>query len=147
MIHAPTKRNLKGTEPIIEAVNQLKASGLSFDFQLIEGMDHQETMKLIAAADIVIDQLRIGSYGFLSSEAMALGKPVICYIREDLKTKYPADLPIVYANPDNITTVLRDLMNHPNRWKDLGLRGRTYVQNHHETQKVIKQYIDIYRRL
>lgn len=147
IVHAPTKRNLKGTEPIIEAVNQLKASGISFDFKLIEGMDHLETMKLIAGADIVIDQLRIGSHGYLSSEAMALGKPVICYIREDLKSKYPIDLPIVYANPDNITTVLRDLINHPNQWRDLGLRGRTYIQNHHETRKVINHYLDIYNKL
>ncbi|WP_234028596.1 glycosyltransferase family 4 protein [Lentibacillus sp. Marseille-P4043] len=147
VVHAPTKRNLKGTESIIEAVNQLKDSGLSFDFKLIEGMNHQETMNLLAAADIVIDQLQIGSYGYLSSEAMALGKPVICYIREDLKAKYPKELPIVHANPDTITTVLRDLINHPNQWKNLGVRGRTYVYNYHRTQKVINQYVDIYRKL
>lgn len=147
VVHAPTKRNLKGTEFIIEAVNQLKKSNLSFDFKLIEGMDHQETMKLLSAADIVIDQLRIGSYGYLSSEAMALGKPVICYIREDLKSKYPAELPIIHANPDTITTVLQDVINHPNQWNNLGLRGRTYVQNHHQTQKVINQYLDIYKAL
>ncbi len=147
VVHAPTKRNLKGTESIIEAVNQLKNTDLSFDFKLIEGMDHQETMKLLSAADIVIDQLRIGSYGYLSSEAMALGKPVICYIREDLKEKYPPELPIVHANPDTITTVLRNLINHPNQWNNIGVRGRTYVQNHHHTQKIINQYLDIYKKL
>ncbi|MGY0694388.1 glycosyltransferase family 4 protein [Virgibacillus sp. FSP13] len=147
VVHAPTKRNLKGTESIIEAVNQLQNSGLSFDFKLIEGLDHQETMELLSAADIVIDQLRIGSYGYLSSEAMALGKPVICYIREDLKAKYPEELPIVHANPDTITTVLRDLINHPNQWKNLGVKGRTYVENHHHTQKVINQYLEIYSKL
>ncbi|WP_233880808.1 glycosyltransferase family protein [Virgibacillus halodenitrificans] len=147
VVHAPTKRNLKGTESIIEAVNQLKASNLPFDFKLIEGMDHQETMKLLSAADIVIDQLRIGSHGYLSSEAMALGKPVICYIRDDLKAKYPADLPIVHATPDNIRVVLHDLINHPNQWRDLGLRGRSYIQKYHEPRKVIHQYLNIYRKL
>lgn len=147
VVHAPSNRNLKGTEAIIEAVNQLKSANLSFDFQLIEGMEHQETMKLLSTADIAIDQLRIGAYGYLSSEAMAFGKPVICYIREDLKTKYPKELPIVHANPDTITTVLQDVINDPNQWRDLGLQGRNYVQNHHDAQKVTNQYLDIYKNL
>ena len=147
VVHAPTKRNLKGTEAIIEAVKQLKSNNFSFDFRLIEGMNHQQTMEQLAAADIVIDQLRIGSYGYLSSEAMAFGKPVICYIREDLKAKYPKELPIIHANPDTITTVLGELIIHPERWRDLGLRGRAYVQQYHHTQKVMDQYLSIYDQL
>ncbi|GGB49079.1 glycosyltransferase family 1 protein [Virgibacillus dakarensis] len=147
IVHAPTKRDLKGTEFILEAVKQLKNSGVSLEFKLIEGMDHQETMKLLAKADIVIDQLRIGSYGYLSTEAMALGKPVICYIREDLIDKYPAKIPIVNANPDTITTVLGNLINTPNQWKSLGVKGRAYAKQHHSAQKVINQYIEVYKKL
>ncbi|GGB49046.1 glycosyltransferase family 1 protein [Virgibacillus dakarensis] len=147
IVHAPTKRDLKGTEFILEAVKQLKNSGVSLEFKLIEGMDHQETIKLLAKADIVIDQLRIGSYGYLSTEAMALGKPVICYIREDLIDKYPAKLPIVNANPDSITTVLGNLINTPNQWKSLGVKGRAYAKQHHSAQKVINQYIEVYKKL
>src|SRR5699024_3194010 len=102
IVHAPTRRNLKGTEFVIDAVKQLKKAGVSLDFKLIEGMNHQETMNLLSKADIVIDQMRIGSAGYLSTEAMALGKPVLCYIREDLIKKYPQGFPIVNANPNNL---------------------------------------------
>jgi len=147
VVHAPTKRNLKGTEFVLEAVKQLKNKGVVFDFKLIEGMDHQETMELLSEADIVIDQLRIGSAGYLSTEAMALGKPVICYIREDLVDKYPAGFPIVNANPDNITEVLENLITNPKKWKALGVRGRAYVKQYHNPAKVVNQYIDIYKKL
>lgn len=147
VVHAPTKRDLKGTEYVIAAVNALKKSGLSFDFKLIEGMNHEETMNLLSKADIVIDQLRIGSAGYLSTEAMALGKPVICYIREDLLEKYPKDLPIVNAHPDNITTVLENLINQPSEWKKLGVQGRAYIKQHHTVGNVINQYIDVYKSL
>lgn len=147
VVHAPTKRNLKGTEAILTAVNKLKKDGLSFEFTLIEGKDHEETIKFLATADIVIDQLRIGSYGYTSSEAMALGKPVICYIREDLKEKYPKELPIVYADPHTITKVLRNLLNNPEKLRNIGMLGRAYVQKYHDTDKIVNKYIDIYKKL
>ncbi|MFD1361138.1 glycosyltransferase family 4 protein [Lentibacillus salinarum] len=147
IVHAPTKRQLKGTEFIQEAVEQLENAGVAFDFRLIEGMDHQETMDLLARADIVIDQLRIGSPGYLSTEAMALGKPVICYIREDLVNQYPAGMPIVNATPHTITAVLHDLISRPDQWKELGVKGRAYVKQHHSTANVVNRYIDLYHQL
>ncbi|MDL4839768.1 glycosyltransferase family 4 protein [Aquibacillus rhizosphaerae] len=147
VVHAPTLRDLKGTEYILNAVNELKRSGMSFQFKLIEGMSHDETMKLLSKADIIIDQLRIGACGFISSEAMAFGKPVICYIREDLETKYPPDLPVINANPSNITNVLKNLIEKPQLWKELGEKGRQYVETHHDSQIVAGRYIDVYKKL
>ncbi|GAK00997.1 hypothetical protein JCM19055_4134 [Geomicrobium sp. JCM 19055] len=48
-------------------------------------------MKAYQKATVVIDQLRIGSYANLTMESMALGKPVICYVREDLVSKFPGN--------------------------------------------------------
>lgn len=146
VVHAPTSRNIKGTEYILNAVQELKRSGLSFRFKLIEGLSNSEAKKVFAKSDIIIDQLRIGASGYVSSEAMALGKPVICYIREDLVKKYPG-LPIVNANPDNITTVLGNLIANPNQWKTLGSKGRAYIKQHHNAQKVVYRYINIYKQL
>ncbi|MGM7719607.1 glycosyltransferase family 4 protein [Metabacillus sp. Hm71] len=147
VVHAPTLRDLKGTEFILDAVTQLKKSGIPFDFQLIEGVSHQETKHLLSRADIVIDQLRIGAYGYISTEAMAFGKPVICYIRKDLVDKYPKGFPIVNGNPDSITPVLKRLISQPNRWKELGIRGRSYVEQYHSIHRVAEHYIEIYKKL
>ncbi|QDP42076.1 glycosyltransferase family 4 protein [Radiobacillus deserti] len=147
IIHAPTMRDLKGTEYILHAVNALKQEGYSFQFELIEGYSYEETKDLLAKADIVIDQLRIGASGYISSEAMAYGKPVVCYIRDDLVSKYPKELPIVNANPSTICDVLRNLLQHPEKWSELGTRGRRYIENYHDASVVADQYMNIYKRL
>jgi len=147
IVHAPTNINLKGTEFVLDAVNKLKNKGVSFEFKLIKGLDHSETMELLSKADIVIDQLRIGAVGYLGLEAMALGKPVICYIREDLVDKYPDEFPIVNANPNNITEVLENVISTPAEWKGLGMRGRLYVEKYHSAENVVQQYIDLYKKI
>ncbi|MDF1507112.1 glycosyltransferase family 4 protein [Robertmurraya sp. DFI.2.37] len=147
VVHAPTRRDLKGTDHIVKAVNQLKREGYHFHFQLIEGMTYEQTKELLAQADIVIDQLRIGAYGYVSTEAMAFGKPVICYLRRDVMKKYPSGLPIINADPGNIKKVLKDLMTSPHKWKELGVKGRQYVEQNHSQEAVAKQYIHIYQKL
>ncbi|WP_229683123.1 glycosyltransferase family 4 protein [Virgibacillus oceani] len=147
IVHAPSSRYIKGTEFILNAVQELKRSGLAFRFKLIEGLPNQEAKNLLAKSDIVIDQLRIGAYGFVSSEAMALGKPVICYIRDDLVAKYPKELPIVNANPDTIVEVLKSLIANPLKRNELGKKGRKYVKLYHDAPAAAKKYIEIYNSL
>lgn len=147
IVHAPTRRDLKGTEFVLKAVERLKSQGISFDFKLIERMKRNEMMELLSEADIVIDQLRIGSAGFFAGEAMALGKPVICYIKDSLWNKYPKEFPIVHANPNNLTEVMKKLIQQPDSWKPLGIQGRAYVEKYHSPEVIVNKHIDIYRNL
>ena len=72
---------------------------------------HAEAMKLYAQADLVIDQLLAGWYGGFAVETMAMGKPVVCYIRaEDLQFVPPAmvaELPLIPARPTRWRTTWR----------------------------------------
>ncbi|MFE0625073.1 glycosyltransferase family 4 protein [Priestia aryabhattai] len=147
IVHAPSHTEVKGTNYVLAAVDRLEKEGLKFQFKLIENLPHKEALKEYQKATIIIDQLRIGSYANLSMEAMAMGKPVICYIRDDLFNKFPGKLPIVNANPDTIYDVLKDLLNHPERWEDLGKKGRNYVEEYHSVEKVARSLIDIYKTL
>lgn len=147
VVHAPTSRDLKGTEFVLNAVEQLKNSGLRFNFKLIEQMTFQEAKNLMEKADIVIDQLRIGAYGFVSTEAMAYGKAVICYIRDDLIKKYPEGLPIANATPKTIRGVLENLISDPQKCRELGMNSRKYVEKNHNIQKSVEKYINIYNQL
>jgi len=147
VVHAPSHREIKGTEFILSSVDRLRKEGVRFEFRLIERMPHPQAQRLYRDATIVIDQLRIGSYANLSMEAMALGKPVICYIREDLRSSFPPELPIVSADPDTIYETLRDLLRQPERWAALGMQGRAYVERYHGMDRVARQLVDIYNRL
>lgn len=130
IIHAPSDKDIKGTTDILAAVETLKAEGLKFEFTLVENLSIQEARKLYERADIIIDQLKMGWFGTLTVEAMALGKPVICYLREDLIDSNE-EIPIANANPSNIVQVLRRLIEDKNQRNKLSYLGRDYAIEHH----------------
>jgi len=145
ILHAPTNRAIKGSVYIEHAIKRLKSEGYKFKFKLIEKISHNEALKEYAKADIIIDQLLIGSYGQFSVEMMALGKAVICYIREDLRSYYPEDLPIISANPGTIYEVLKNTMESFKSLKSIGREGILYTSAYHDSSIIAKKMIDAYR--
>lgn len=145
VVHAPTNAPVKGTDIVLEAVEALQDEGLHFEFKLIQDMPHGEAIDWYQRADIIIDQLLIGWYGVLTMEGMALGKPTVAYVREDLLEGYPHDIPIANANPDTVKAVLRDLITDPEQRAELGHQGRAYVEEVHDVHKVVPQLIDLYQ--
>src|SRR5208337_1045219 len=89
---------------------------------------HAEAIRLYAQADLVIDQLLAGWYGGFAVEMMAMGKPVVCYIRaEDLRFVPPAmaaELPLIPARPDALEDNLEAAISRRSEWPAWGRRGR-----------------------
>ena len=146
VVHAPSNNIYKGTKFVLEAVDQLRQEGLVFEFKAISGMKHEEAVSWYKRADIIVDQLLIGATGVLTLEAWALGKPCVVNLREDLFKPFykTSELPVANANPDNITEVLRKLIKDYEWRKELSKRGRETVEQFHDVNKVIDQYIDLY---
>lgn len=144
VMHAPSSREVKGSWFIEEAVETLQGEGLEFRYKEVTDLPHEEAIERYKQADIIIDQLLVGWYGVLSLEAWALGKPVICYIREDLESD---DIPVAEANPDTITDVLRELLENPEKRARLAMRGRDYVEEKHDLSGVTDQLIDLYEEV
>ena len=145
--HAPTMRDLKGTEDILKAVEQLQREGEIFEFRLLEKTAHQQALASLSQADLVIDQLLIGEIGMVTLEALACGKPVICYIRPDLLQHHPASLPVISANPDTIYSVLKDALKAKDTWPDIGRRGRAYIEEHHDPLEIGEYFRKLYESL
>lgn len=146
IVHAPTQREFKGTQYVEKAIEQLQRE-IPCRYRIVEGMSHAKAMQLYKEADIIIDQMLCGAYGNLSVEAMALGKPVVCYIRPDLFSKYPEGLPIVSANPDNLFDTLKTLVRNREFRVQRGRMGRKYVEKYHAADKVIKKLVNIYKEV
>lgn len=110
--HAPSVGAVKGTELILPVLEKLEAEGI-IELNLVRGVASAEMPTVFARADVVIDQLRIGSYGVAACEAMAAGAVVVGHVsnvvRERVRSHTGLDLPIVEANPESIEAVLRDL--------------------------------------
>ncbi|WP_404405211.1 glycosyltransferase family 1 protein [Jeotgalibacillus malaysiensis] len=143
IVHAPSKRGKKGTEFLIEAIKNLE-NNYNIKLILIENVSYKEALKIYEKADIIVDQLLIGTYGMFSIEAMALGKPVITYLREDLVASFPNDLPIYNSNIFNIEKDLELLIKNPDLRYEIGVKCRKYVEKYHDSDKLAKKAIEIY---
>jgi glycosyltransferase involved in cell wall biosynthesis len=142
IVHSPSNSAIKGTAIIVEAIKTLQRK-YNFDFKLLSNLTNSEVMKVFQQADIVIDQLIIGSYGMVSIEAMAFGKPVICYLRETLfrEDQIP---PICNANIHNIEQKLEELITKPALRKELGFLGRKFVEQYHDSEIIASKAMKIY---
>jgi hypothetical protein len=143
IIHAPMEG--KGTEYVEEGLERLRNEGYSFSYERVEGLSRNEALQRYRQADLIIDNLLRGSYGLVAIEGMALGKPVISYVREDLKHRYPSDLPIISANPANLYDALTTLLQNPTLREEKGRAGRQYVEREHALPVVARQLDRIYQ--
>lgn len=143
IVHAPTWREGKGSDYLIQAVQALRGK-YDLDLILVENKTQEEALELYREADIIVDQLRIGTYGVFAIESMALGKPVIAYITKEMKQSLPEDLPICSANPDTIQKELERLIQDNELRYNLGMQGRAYAEKYHDYRKNAKMLYEIY---
>ncbi|MEE9572396.1 MAG: glycosyltransferase [Candidatus Neomarinimicrobiota bacterium] len=147
--HAPTNQQVKGTFYIQKAMKQICSENQDVEFQLIQNVSNVHARLLLQQVDIVIDQLLIGWYGGLAVEAMALGVPVICFIREeDLKfipMEMKEEIPIINANPTNIHKVIMETIEDRKNLLQIGEMSRAYVEKWHDPIKIAGRMKEVYR--
>lgn len=144
--HAPTNRLVKGTDAVLEAARQL---GDLVELDLIEGVTNQQTLHRLATADVVVDQLRLGWYGGLSAEAMALGKPVVAYVDPRGLGRIPRamaeDMPIISAEPHTLLeTLARLATGERSTLHDRGRASRQYVERWHDPIAIARWMARVY---
>jgi hypothetical protein len=148
VLHAPTNRSIKGTRFVEEACQQLVREGFPIELRLVEQVPHPQMMEVLCQADIVVDQLLIGWYGALAVEAMALEKPVLCYLRdEDLQSFVPFHdrIPIVRTTKETLVEDLRSLLGNRAGLRQLGSEGRRFVEAFHDPLIIARQTIGAYQ--
>jgi hypothetical protein len=145
-VHAPSDRVRKGTEHVIHACEQLNV-----ELDIVERVPHAEARARYEGADIVVEQLNAGWHGVFGLEAMALGKPVVTYLKDDvvLRTEeaFGVRVPIVSATKDTLADRLRPLVESPAERRRIGAESRAYVERVHDIDKVADRLLDLYSRL
>jgi len=149
IMHAPSHRGNKGTKYILEAIQRLKDKGIKIRFMLVENISHAELRKKYEECDIFIDQILAGWYGTASIEAMAIGRPTVCFLRESYFAyiDYSASIPIINANPDNLYEVLINVIERKESLPEIGKRSREFVESIHSLDKCVDKLIGIYEKL
>jgi len=148
ILHAPTDASIKGSSIIENSLRRL-AGRYEFEYRAVSGLPHAEAMQLYGEADLVIDQVLSGWYGGLAVEAMAMGKPVVAYLREEDLASIPAamraDLPILRADPRRMDEDLAAILDRRDEWAELGRRSRAFVERWHDPERIAAALSRIYR--
>jgi glycosyltransferase involved in cell wall biosynthesis len=146
VVHAPSSRERKGTAHVIAACAQLPV-----ELEIVEGLQHEEARERYRRADIVVDQLNAGWHGVFALEAMALGKPVVTYLRPELVARaeraYGTAVPLVPATKETLVEALRPLVESPARRREVGAASRAYVERVHDVDRVAERLVGLYERL
>lgn len=148
IVHAPSDSSIKGTPHILAALEKLRKD-FEFELILVQGKTHAEALKIYRSADIAIDQILAGWYGGVSVELMAIGKPVMCYLRESdfqfVPKKMLADLPIRNIRPDHLVEDIAQVLEKQNEWRKWGIASRRFVERWHNPETLAKALTDVYK--
>ena len=146
VLHVPTDRLIKGTRWIEAGLARAAAGDPRLSFRLLERAPWSEVRAAMARADIVVDQVFLGWYGLVAVEAMALGKPVVGFIRPDFEPRARAlGLPLVRCTKDDVGDVVAALARDPARRAALGAEGRAYARRVHDASVVAARLVETYR--
>lgn len=135
VVHAPSVQAIKGTHLIEPALSKLHQEGI-IEYRELRGIPSRQMPEAISWADVVLDQFRLGSYGVAAVEAMAAHKVVIGHImpevRELIQGHTGLELPIIEATPDNLESVLINLVANPLKMDELKSAGGKYASRLHD---------------
>lgn len=150
ILHAPTKRHVKGTDYIVNAVEKLQSEGYNIEFLLLENIPNSKVIEYYKKADLVIDQLLVGWYGGFAVECMALGKPVMCYIRESDMKHIPAqmnkDMPIIRVNKETLYEQLKKVLDNKQDLETVAYKSREYIETWHDPKIIARGIIADYQK-
>jgi len=127
-------KNIKGSPYVTAAINSLRAQGI--DVELVSKTSEPSRIMRFhqVQADIIVDQLIYGGVGSTALEGMALGRPVICYIRdswrEALGQWFPEwrTCPIISATPDTVESEIRRLVEDADLRTHIGKESRRFAE-------------------
>jgi glycosyltransferase involved in cell wall biosynthesis len=146
VVHAPSSRRRKGTDHVVAA-----CEGLDVELDIVEGVRHDEARRRYERADIVVDQLNAGWYGIFALEAMALGRPVLSYLRpeavQETERAVGVDVPIVPVTKETLRERIAELAESPERRRQVGAASRAYVERVHDADQGADRLLEIYRSL
>jgi glycosyltransferase involved in cell wall biosynthesis len=125
----------------VSAIEKLRAQGVAIELDLVENLTNDEALARYRAADIVFDQCLIGFHGYFALEAMAMGKPVLCFLRNaKVDVLAPDECPIINIRPDTIEQTLADLARSPRDLTNIGHAGRKYIEQYYSVSSFADRY-------
>jgi hypothetical protein len=140
IVHAPSKRLVKGTAHILAALDELRQRGLDFELRLFERMPNAAVREALTDADISLDQIWMG-YGKYAAESLACGcaTATVCY--PDLEPVSHIR-PVAHIGRDGLADQIAALILDRDRRRRLAHAGPSFVAAHHDRVRVCAALLD-----
>lgn len=142
--HAPNHTHFKGSHHLEAIIGRLTGEGHAIEYVKIQGVANKEVIRLFDKADLVADQFIGGAYGYTALEAMAMGKPVISFVRGPELVEASAECPLINATPDTLEETLRWCLANRSALSAIGAAGRRYVERWHSVEAVAARFGQLY---
>lgn len=139
IVHITDQPGIEGTELVRRILADLRHQGLPIDFQYITGVPHHQVYEALTHADLAIGKMKMGYYANAQIEAMAMGVPVITWVRDDLMHPDLAASALIISSLSNLGDTVRRLVDHPEILADHARRARASIEALHDSKPVIEQ--------
>ncbi len=148
------RRTIKSTHIYLPLIERLKAEGHKVELIFFQDVPNKQLRYYMAQADIVVDMLTFGIFGATGREALMMGKPLVCFLRpewmESMREEIPGyvdEMPVVSATPRTVDTVLKELIEQPERRREIGRSSREFAIKWHSAEAGAKRLEQIYSGL
>lgn len=140
VVHAPSKKQVKGTSLIINALDALKADGVDFTFRLLHDVSNPEVIAYLSDADCIIDQIYLG-YGLFAVEGMLSGCAAATAHFPHLEA-FASKRPILPLHVATLKDNLRELLTNIDLRIRLAHEGYAHAKAYHSNVAVCRRILD-----
>lgn len=147
--HSPTHRLYRGTDQIIEVIEELKKIR-KFEFCLLENMPRHQVLEAKSRCDIGIEcignYLGASGYGKSGLEMFAFGAPVVTSMPEEYSGWLPENPFIVANTKQDLHDRLLELIDNPGLVARKGEESKRWLEKYHGLESVNRMLYKLYHK-
>jgi glycosyltransferase involved in cell wall biosynthesis len=120
-------------QKVAQSKNLIAHLGIEKNIKWVPPMHSANMSRYIDACDLLADQFFLGAFGSTMPRALALGKPAMIYLDEEIhRWCFPEMPPVINARtPDQVYKGLKRALEDPSWLADLAQKGKTWYQKYH----------------
>lgn len=131
---------------ILLGLEALRERRKDFDILLAEKLKHSEMSNFYQRCNVVIDDKPVGWFGLMGEEAMAMGIPVVSFVRDDLAAKYDPWVLMTDGTPSSTVERVNSLLDDAEFAEKVARQGKAYALREFKPSVVGRRVMEFYAR-